>query len=73
MGYVVANLSYFVTTQVYDLRKRNLIIMHTTDLNAGMRCIKYLLFSFSLLFVVSYQYVVCITNQRVKLSLSTTT
>jgi len=27
--------------------------MHTTDLNAGMRCIKYLLFSFSLLFVIS--------------------
>jgi len=27
--------------------------MHTTDLNAGMRCIKYLLFSFSLLFVMS--------------------
>lgn len=27
--------------------------MHTTDLNAGMRCIKYLLFSFSLLFVIT--------------------
>lgn len=27
--------------------------MNTTDLNAGMRCIKYLLFSFSLLFVIT--------------------
>jgi len=27
--------------------------MHTTDLNAGMRCIKYLLFTFSLLFVIT--------------------
>jgi len=58
------------------VEEKDLIIMHTTDLNAGMRCIKYLLFSFSLLFLVSYQYVVSITNQtvkKVKLSLSTTT
>jgi len=45
-------------------------------LNVGMRCIKYLLYTFSILFLVSDQYVVSITKQRVKkvkLSLSTTT
>lgn len=36
-----------------SLGKRNSITMPTADLNAGMRCIKYLLFSFNLLFVIT--------------------